>query len=75
MENQTNSSQNCGCTCGDSCCPPEKKKSNLWKKLVFVIIILAAGAIITVKLVSKPAKCCDKTENATFCPQSKTEKQ
>ena len=64
MENQ-----NCGC--GENCCTPQKK-GNLWKKLLFIIIVLAAGTIITVKLVNKPAKCCAPSENATCCPQSKT---
>jgi hypothetical protein len=76
MENQNVSKQDCGCS--DGCCIP-KKKNNLWSKIIFFAIILAAGVIITVKLVGKkdapipPEKCCDKTENPTCCPQSKTE--
>ena len=77
MEDKNNSNQNCGCACGDNCCPPKKQKNNLWKTIIFLIIILAAGVIITVKLIGKKdtptEKCCDKTENSTCCPQSKTE--
>jgi len=69
MNNQSASSQDCGCS--DGCCTPQKK-SNTWRKWIFVAIILAAGAIITVKLVTKQEKkCCDKPE--TCCSQSNAE--
>jgi len=71
MENKNISKQDCGCS--DGCCTPSKKKSNLWKIIIFAVIILAAGTIITVKLVNKPAKCCPTTENPTCCPQPKSE--
>jgi len=72
MENQNVSKQDCSCS--DGCCTPQKKTSKLWSKIIFLIIVLAAGVIIMVKLINKPEKCCDKKENATCCPHSKTEK-
>ncbi|MCL2312672.1 MAG: hypothetical protein FWC41_09365 [Firmicutes bacterium] len=71
MKNQTNLTQDCGCS--DGCCTPQKKNSP-WKKWVFIAIILAAAAIITVKLVNKDVSaqenCCDKPENISCCKQS-----
>jgi len=73
MENQNDSKQNCGCS--DGCCTPQKK-SNPWKKWIFIAIILAATAIVTVKLVgnndASSAKCCEKPENTSCCPQSQS---
>ena len=51
MENQINSTQDCGCNSGDCCQPP--KKNNLWKKTLFIVVILAAVAIVTLKMVGK----------------------
>ena len=70
MENQSNSKVDCGCS--DGCCTPLKKSSPC-KKWIFIAIILAAAAIVTVKLVNKPEKCCTSSESSTCCPQSKTE--
>ena len=70
MENGNNSNKDC--CCGDGgCCSPQK--SSIWKKLIFVLIILGAGAIITMKLLSKddaPTKCCDPAKGSSCCPQS-----
>jgi len=75
MENQNTSKQDCGCS-DSSCCTPQKKNSP-WQKWIFIAIIVAAVAIVTVKLMNKkeevPVKCCDKTENATCCPQSQSD--
>jgi hypothetical protein len=48
MENQFNSTQDCGCSTGD-CCQPQKKNT-LWKKILFTVIILAAVAIVVLKM-------------------------
>jgi hypothetical protein len=74
MENQTNPTIDCGCSNG--CCTPHKNTNPL-KKWIFIGIVLAAGATVTVKLVSKcntpSEKCCETTEcgtteNTSCCP-------
>jgi len=72
MENQNISNQDCGCS--DGCCTPQKKNSP-WKKWIFIAIVLAAAAIVTVKLIGKDdtVKCCDKPEDTSCCPESKTD--
>ena len=68
MENQNNSSQDCGC--GDGCCTPQKLSP--WKKWAFITILLVAGVIVTVKLAGNngtlPASaCCETTESSDCC--------
>ena len=74
MKNQNNSNQDCGCS--DGCCTPQKKNSPL-KIWIFIAIVIATVAIVTVKLVNKDdttiEKCCDKSEDASCCPQSKSD--
>jgi len=75
MDNQNNSNQGCGCS--DGCCPPPPKKNNPLKLWIFIAIVIATAAIVTVKLVNKDdtaiEQCCDKPEDASCCPQSKTD--
>ena len=61
MEDNKNETKDCGCD--SDCCQP--KKSNTWKKLLFIAIILAAGAIVTVKLVT------NKTANSQVNTETK----
>jgi hypothetical protein len=82
MENNNNTTQDCGCNDGD-CCQPKRKPK--WRMFLSILLLLAALGIVAFKVVSMnnaPAPVagasacdtaakagCDTTKGSSCCPK------